>query len=439
VPSVDFTEGLYRDRLPPPVSGVESESLRQRAVVVLAAAARFASGILMGTGLAYYVGQSGASDLAVGLVATAYYVGMMLFAPVWGAVADVTGRHRAVLAVTGGAATLAVVPLFVAEGTWAPIGLRGLYAVFAAGFPPVMLAIASARGGDAGRGRSLGFFNSARASGISGGQVAAGVLLGALAPAGLYAAVAVGSLVSTLAVVFVSPGPVSDGADDPTVGAVLAEVRRRLLPAVEDRSHLRRNGLRWLYVALALRNATVLGVMALLPVYLPTTLGFSELTMGVFLGLNPASQIVFMYLFGRVADTSGRKSLITLGVAGSAAFALVVAGASLLAGPARLLATASAFLIIAASYSAMTTGALAFIGDVAPPRRESELMGLRSTAKGVGGVVGPVLFGGVATLAGYEATFAAGSVLAVGATVLAAAALTESRPDRAGVAVPGDD
>jgi MFS family permease len=103
----------------------------------------------------------------------------------------------------------------------------------------------------------------------------------------------------------------------------------------------------------------------------------------------------------------------------------------------------------------MTTGAIAFIGDVAdelresaarqsesdgvaPAERESELMGLRSTAKGVGGVLGPPLFGVVATVASYETAFLGGSVLAFAATALVGGRLVESRTD-AGRAVAADD
>jgi MFS family permease len=85
-------------------------------------------------------------------------------------------------------------------------------------------------------------------------------------------------------------------------------------------------------------------------------------------------------------------------------------------------------VVLGIAFSAMTTGALAFIGDVAPDYREAELMGLRSTAKGVGGVVGPVLVGGTATLAGYRTAFALASVLAFLAAALVWVALVESRP-----------
>jgi MFS family permease len=131
---------------------------RQQAVIAVASAARFMGGILMGTAMAVYVGESG-SEFAVSSVYTAYFLGMMLFAPFWGAVADVTGRRRAVLVGTAVGATAAVVPLVWVRGVWAPVGFRALYAAFAAGFSPVLLAIVSERGGREGRGRSLGFFS----------------------------------------------------------------------------------------------------------------------------------------------------------------------------------------------------------------------------------------------------------------------------------------
>jgi MFS family permease len=406
-------------------------------LIALAATSRFGSGALMGTALAVYIGEIG-SPFAVSLVFPAYFVGLMLFAPIWGAVADVTGRRRAVLVGTGVGATLAVLPLVVTEGIYAPIGLRTLYAAFAAGFSPVMLAVASQRGGDDSRGREVGFFNSARAMGFTAGQLTVGALLGVLVPDALYLVIAGISLVSTLTVALIAdPGPRREASV--SLSAVVAAVRRRLLPSVGERAHLRQNGLRWLYVALALRNMTVLGVMSLMPVFLTDRLALSAFWMGVVLAINPGGQVVCMYLFGRVADAVGRKALIVGGMGGSAAFALVAASATVPASQAARLAVAVvAFALIAAAFSAMTTGALAFIGDVAPANRESELMGLRDTAKGVGGVVGPPLLGGLATVGSYETAFAAGSVLALAATVLVGGALVETRTVGDGRVVSSD-
>lgn len=411
---------------------------RRRLLIALAAVARFGSGILMGTGFAVYVDRFGGSPFAVSMLFPAYFLAMMVAAPAWGAVADVTGHRRLVLVVTGLGASLAVLPLLLGSSVWELVAIRGLYAAFAAGFPPVILAVVSETGGEEGRGRELGFFNSARAAGFTSGQLAVGALIGLLAPASTYLVIAAVSAISTLAV-----GLLED-IDTPGTGSVsareiAAEVRSRLLPAREDRAHLRTAGLRWLYAALALRNMTVMGVMSLMPVFLTGAVGAPEALMGLLLAVNPASQVVFMYLFGQVADAAGRKPLIAGGMAGSGAFA-VVAAFAVAPGALALRAGVAAvgFLIIAAAYSAMATGALAFIGDVAPAGRESELMGLRSTAKGIGGVVGPPLFGAAATLAGYRFAFLIGSTIAFAAAGLVAVGLAETRPDAEATPVAGD-
>lgn len=410
---------------------------REWTLIALATAARFGSAVLMGTALAVYIGETG-SPFAVGMVAMAYWAGLMLLSPVWGALADLTGRRRAVLGVAGIAATLAILPLVVAEGVWIPVGLRGLYAVFAAGFAPVVLSIVSARGGAAARGRSVGMYNSARASGHAGGNLAAGLLLGLLVPAQLYLVIAGLSLVSTLGILLVTdPTPTPDRS--PTLSQLLGDTKRRLFPAVGERAHLRTNGLVWLYVALAVRNITVLGTSALAPAYLVHRLGLSEPIMGALLATNHGVQIIAMLLMGLVADRVGRKPLIVVGMIGSGGFALLAATAALPApGLGRVAVAAAAFLVLGSSFSAMATGAETFIGDVAPGERVSELMGLRTTAKGVGGVIGPPLLGGLATVTSYEAAIAGGSLLAFGAAVLAAVALVESKPARAGTLTPGD-
>ncbi|MFC7167697.1 MFS transporter [Halospeciosus flavus] len=411
---------------------------RQRTVIALAAVARFAAAILMGTGLAVIVERLGGSPFAVSMVLGAYFGGMMLFAPFWGAVADATGRRRDVLLWTSALATLTVPLLVVAEGVWAPIGLRGLYAVFAAGFSPVMLSFASARGGDDDRGSEMGFFNSARGAGITVGQVGAGVLLGLATPDTFYLVVAGVSAVSVLAVALVTDPADVDGTTDPKT--VVSEVRRRLFPPPDEREHFDRGGLRWLYVALVARNTTVLGVISLLPTYFAGPVGASTAVMGLLLALNPAGQTVCMYVFGKAADAYGRKPLITAGIAGSGAFAVLAAAASLpTAEGVRVVVAGLAMVLIAASFSAMNTGAVAFIGDVAPPEHESGLMGLRTTAKGLGGLLGPVLVGSLATATSYRTAFLLGSSLAFGAAVLASVRLVETNPAAGGTAFAADD
>jgi MFS family permease len=409
----------------------------QWALITLAALTRFGSGILMGTVLAVVVEAQG-SALAVGVLGAAFFGGMMLFAPVWGAVADVTGRRREVMFLTGVLATLSVLPLTLSDSVAWSLWWRFCYSAFAAGLAPVVLAIVGHHGGATGKGRSIGVFNAARSGGFAGGNLLAGILLGLFLPGEVYLVVGALSLVSALAALGVDdPTPTPDRS--PTLREVASEVRTRLLPAVEDRGHLRTNGLQFLYLGLAARNACVLGVMTLMAPYLLGVVDLSEPAMGAVLAANHGTQVPAMVLLGVVADRVGRKPLIVSGMAGSGLFALLASLAPAATPDWRLPLAAGAMVVLGVAFSAMTTGALAFISDVAPAHRESELIGLRSTAKGLGGVVGPLLVGGAATLAGYRTAFAVASLLAFLAAGLVFSALTESRPAGGPVPAAADD
>lgn len=405
----------------------------QRVLIAAAGAANKGTAILMGTAMAVLIGRRG-SPFAVSMVFTTFWFGLMVFSPVWGAIADVTGRRRAVLVLTGVLSTVAILPLAVVSGVWLPIFFRGLFAVFAAGFFPVMLTIVSERGGAEARGQSIGFLTAARAVGLMAGQFLAGLLLGVAPPAVLFLVVAGIAAIVVVTVPFVED-PAPSPAEPPTFARVRAEIRARLLPTDPERGLPRTNGLRWLFVAILLRNLTVLGIGSLLPIYLVAEIGVSEYLMGILLAINPAAQMGFMYLLGRVADATGRKPLIVVGVASSGLHGLVMAAALLPATvTVRAVVAGIGFLVLAAGFSALVIGSVAFIGDVAPADRESELMGLRETFRGLGGVVGPAAFGIAATVAGYQATFVTGSLLAFVGTGLVLRFLVEShgRPDGRG-------
>lgn len=86
----------------------------------------------------------------------------------------------------------------------------------------------------------------------------------------------------------------------------------------------------------------------------------------------------------------GRERFITFGIAGGGLFAVIATVAmSPATAPSRIALSGLALLTGAVAFSAMRTGAMTFVGDVSPNERESELMGLLSTAKGAGGLAGP--------------------------------------------------
>jgi MFS family permease len=406
----------------------------QDTAIAVAAAANKGATILMGTVMAIYVGRIG-TPLAVSLVTATFFFGLMVFSPVWGAIADVTGRRRAVLVASAALAAAAVLPLTFVDGVVGPLGLRTLFAIFAAGFLPVMLTVVSERGGDSGRGRAVGLFSSAAAVGFMLGQFASGALIELLDRSTVYLLLAGFAAVVAVACLVVED-PTPDPDREVTVRNIARNTVSRLLPTTGT-GHLRTNGLQWLYVASFLRSLTVLGMTSLLPVYLVSNVGVSPFVMGVLLAINPAVQIAGMYLMGRLADDIGRKQLIVTGLVGSGFYSFFLGLATLPDSPLfRALVAGVGLFALGTAFSALQTGIIAFIGDVAPVERESELIGLRSTARGLGGMVGPPLFGISAMAVGFETTFIAASSLSWAGAVLVGVRVAESHGPHA---VPADD
>lgn len=405
---------------------------KQQFVIATAGVGRVMSTVLIGTSMAVYIGRV-ASPFAVSLALTAFHFGMLVFAPVWGAIADFTGKRRVILVGTTASAGLVVLPLVAVQSVAAQIGLRWLFAVFVAGFGSTMLTIVSERGGAGGRGQSVGFYNSSVAAGAIAGRLLVGYLLGVLVPSSMFLLVAIVTIATAVVAVAVEdPTPDPDSDREVTLSAILSEVRCRLLPAVDEREHLKTNGLGWLYVGVVLRNMTQKGIGSVLPIFLIAEVGVTEFTMGMLLAISPTLRTLFMYLLGRATDSLGRKPLITAGLVGAGVQAILLA-ASVLPGklPVRIGLASAGFVVHAVTYSALTTGSIAFIGDVAPTDRESELMGFRTTARGIGGVLGPLLVGSVATVWNYQAAFVGSSLLAFVAAALVTRTLVESRPEEA--------
>jgi MFS family permease len=410
---------------------------REDAAIAVAAAANKGGSILMGTVMAIYIGRIG-TPLAVSLVTATFFFGLMVFSPIWGAIADVTGRRRTVLVLSASFAAVAVLPLTFVDGVAVSLGFRTLFATFAAGFLPVMLTIVSERGGDSERGRAVGLFSSAAAVGFMLGQFTSGALIELFPRSTVYFLLAGFTAVVAVACLAVED-PTPDRNHEVTFERIAQNTVGRLVPTTGI-DHLQTNGLQWLYVASFLRSVTVLGMTSLLPVYLVSNVGVSPFVMGILLAINPAVQIAGMYLMGRLSDRVGRKRLIVAGLIGSGGYTLLLGLTSLpgtLTGQA--LVAGLGLFCLGISFSALQTGIISFIGDVAPTDRESELIGLRSTARGFGGVVAPPLFGVSVMAMGFRTTFLSATLLSWVGAALVIRFVSESHAPTAATGMPAVD
>lgn len=426
---------------------------RGTALVSAAGATRAASGGMLATALAVYLGRAG-SPFAVSALSTALFLSVTVFTPLWGALGDLTGRRRALLVVASAGATAAALGFLVVEGVWPTVALRGVYAAFAVGVSPLLLSIAGALAGEERRGRAAGAYSSAMAAGDVGAQLLVGLLVASVAPPTVFGVVAGLSLAATLVVTRIEDpsadraAATGDGAGageatapratgGPAAARALARgVRERLVPAPSERAALREAGLTWLFGGLVLRHACVRGVSALVPLFLLSELGVSEVTMGLLLTVSPLGQVAFMPLFGRLADEGPRRRVVLVGFLASAVYPVLLALATVADGLAGVAVAVAGFLAVAVGFSGLDIGVITVLGGVVPPERESAFLGLRATAGGLGGVVGPTLVGAGVVLLGYTPAFLLAGVGAAAATLLVALTLPEPRgpPGEGGVA-----
>ena len=190
-------------------------------------------------------------------------------------------------------------------------------------------------------------------------------------------------------------------------------------------------GVLWTTVAVDLLGFGI--VVPLLPLY-ARHLGAGPASVGLLLAAFSAAQFVSAPLLGRLSDRIGRKPLLIVSLAGTAAASLLtgVAGSLWLLVVARLLDGASGGSVAVAQASAT---------DMVGPDDRMRVFGLLGAAYGVGFVIGPAI-GGLAALGGARIPFYVAAGIAGLNAVVAIRRLPETRPEPAqnsdGRAAPRD-
>lgn len=269
------------------------------------------------------------------------------------------------------------------------IGSSFLRAFMDVGFAAVALAIVSSASAEARRGRNLSYISSARSLGFAMGALGGGVLLEMLGFRNAFALMAVLPIAALLFVAVLPSGARPKGA------------RRQAAWAL-----LRSTGLTDLYVGTILRQVAINGAFSLLYVYM-AILGIPPGMMGAVSALNTLTQVLALVLFGFVADRIGRRRVFLLGFALSALVPCILAVAT------NVIWMAAAYVTLGLSFSSLYVGSTAHIGDRVPQERQGTMLGLYETSRGLGGVVGPLVAGALAPMAGFRGMFLAMGGIAV--------------------------
>lgn len=145
-------------------------------------------------------------------------------------------------------------------------------------------------------------------------------------------------------------------------------------------------------------------ILPLLPFY-AEAFGATGVWVGAILTAYSAAQLVGASVLGRLSDRVGRRPVLLMSLAGSAA-SLLLSG---LAGSLWLLLAARA---LAGLFGGSIAAAQAVIADVTAPGERAKYMGLLGASIGLGFVFGPALGAGLARFGFGAAAFAAASLAA---------------------------
>ncbi len=340
----------------------------------------------------------GAGPEAIGLAVGVSTVTGIFFKLPSGALSDVVGRRRTMLA---GLVVFGVMPLcyLFIESYGALVAVRFLHGLATAVYGPVAMAVVAEVAG-ARKGEMLSWFSSV---GIVGTLLAApigGLILDVGGGQGpvlwqFRLVFAVSALAGMAALIL---GIRTLGfAERVEPGQGFSERARRFGEGIREVLSDRR-----IVAASAMegvQNMTMGALEAFLPVYAVKVVGLAEWQAGMLWGAQIVVTMLAKPLLGRASDNAGRRPLIVAGLALCAASFAVV---PFMGGFWSLL---GACLVFGAGEALVTSSSAALVADLCRERHFGSAMGAFGTIFDIGHASGPILAGLLVGLMGYGGAF----------------------------------
>lgn len=374
--------------------------------------ARFSYALARNPVLPLFALALGAGPEAVGLAVGVSTVTGILFKLPAGALSDVVGRRRTMLAGLGFFALVPFAYLFISSYEQL-VAVRFLHGFATAVYGPVAMAVVADLAG-ARKGEMLSWFSSV---GIVGGLLGApvgGLLLSLAAQeSGGYAAWAFPLVygicgATGLGALFLGLKLLLNG--EPAEGAGFRARLEKFVTGIRQVLSDRR-------VVLAssvegVQNMAMGCLEAFLPIYAVTVAGLSAFEAGLLWAAQIVVTMLSKPLLGRFSDRSGRQGLIA---AGMLCCALPFAAIPHLSGFWPLLA---ACLVFGLGEALVTSSSAALVADLCQARQMGAAMGAFGTIFDVGHASGPILGGLLVGALGFGPAFAILGTILLAATPL---------------------
>lgn len=400
----------------------QSQTTPQRARTIIYLLAASVALMMTGFGIimpvfARRLGEFGDGVAALGWMAMAFSLSQMIAAPFAGALADRFGRRPIVL-VSLAAFALTNVGYLLATSTGVFIGVRFVGGLLTAGLFPAAMAIVADIVPEDERGKWIGIVMGGYAVGMVFGPAIGGVLYdgwGFAAPFVTSAGLALAALLfAALLVPETLPPresrPAGNGDQSPARESVWQALPRPLT----------------IFATLLFVDFVMVFSFAFIEpqmvFYFYDDLGWSTTQFGVVVGAYGLAMVVGQTALGQLSDRFGRRPMMLLGMLFN--FSLFVTMAFFTSFPVYLTIAAVSGLGVSLFNPAIN----AFFLDITAAAHRSRVMGIKESALGLGGVLGPLLVVFASrVMTGPQIFLAAGATVLLGALL---AALILREPDK---------
>ena len=353
----------------------------------------------------------GAGPEAIGLAVGISTVTGIFFKLPAGALSDVVGRRRTMLA---GLVVFGVMPFFylAIESYSALVIVRFLHGLATAIYGPVAMAVVADVAGSR-KGEMLSWFSSVGIIGTLLGAPIGGFILDAGTSGGpvlwqfrLVFALSALAGVAAMVLGFRTLGIEEKNEHGLGFGARLAKFREGIREVLSDKRIVTTSSME------GVQNMTMGALEAFLPVYAVKVAGLSEFQAGLLWGAQIIVTMLSKPLMGRVSDAQGRRPLI---VAGLALCAVSFAAVPFMGGFWLLLV---ASLVFGLGEALVTSSSAALVADMCRERHFGSAMGAFGTIFDVGHASGPILAGLLVGWLGYQISFPLMSIVLIAAIPL---------------------
>ncbi len=374
----------------------------------------------------------GAGPEAVGLAVGISTVTGIFFKMPAGALSDVIGRKRTMLAGLFVFGLLPFAYLFI-EGYQALVAVRFVHGLATAIYGPVAMAVVAEMAGER-RGEMLSWFSSVMIVGTLLGAPIGGWMLhhdigggGTPAP-GLwdfrmvFLVSGVAGMAALLLGLWLLRGPEVHANSGVGLAERLAKFRQGIREVVADRRVLLTSAME------GVQNMGMGALEAFLPIYAVTRAGLSELEAGLLWAVQIVITMLAKPMLGRLGDTQGRKAPIAWGLACCAV------GLAAVPWLGSFWTLAVAALVFGLGEALVTSSSAALVADLCRKRHYGAAMGTFGTIFDVGHASGPILGGVLVATLDYRLAFAVLAVILLVAipVFLAGVSLGDNSDDNSG-------